>query len=262
MKPYHYFPGRVPVILSIPHMGTEVPDEILNRFTANARHLPDTDWHLDRLYSFAQEFGVHILMANYSRYVIDLNRAPNGESLYPGKFTTGLCPLTLFDGTPIYQAGMEPDENEIQQRIQKYWQPYHDKLQSLIDEMKTQRIVVFDAHSIGSRIPLLFEGVLPSLNIGTADGASAHLELTEKILQHCENSDYSTVCNGRFKGGYITRHYGNPSLGVDAVQLELTQKNYMQENYPFAYEEDKARELQVVLHGIISLLIDWVKIPK
>jgi N-formylglutamate deformylase len=259
MDSYHYFPGKVPVILSIPHMGTVVPDEIFKRFTTKACQLPDTDWHLDQLYSFAHDLGVHVLMANYSRYVIDLNRAPDGESLYPGKFTTGLCPLTLFDGTSIYQAGMEPDEEEIKQRIQKYWQPYHDRLQSVIDEQKTQRVVVFDAHSICSTVPMLFEGILPSLNLGTADGASADSRLTQKLITHCSNSSYSSVYNGRFKGGYITRHYGNPSQGIDALQLELAQLNYMQESFPFTYNDKKAKELQKTLHAILSILVDWCK---
>ncbi len=259
MQPYDYFPGTVPILVSIPHRGTFVPDALLKRFTAPAKQLPDTDWHLDRLYSFARELGVHLLMATHSRYVIDLNRSPDGQVLYPGKFTTGLCPLTLFDGTPIYQGGYEPDEEEIQQRIQKYWQPYHDKLRAIIAELSSeQRVVVFDAHSIRSKVPLLFAGVLPNLNFGTADGLSANPELTKKLMTYCERSPYSVVCNGRFKGGYITRHYGNPSLGIDALQLELAQENYMGESYPFTYDEDKAKKLQETLRGVFGGMREWV----
>ncbi|MHB1947250.1 MAG: N-formylglutamate deformylase [Gammaproteobacteria bacterium] len=259
MKPYHYFPGTIPIVVSIPHTGTYVPEAILNRFSSSAKQLSDTDWHLERLYAFARDLGVHMLVATHSRYVIDLNRAPDGQSLYPGKFTTGLCPVTLFDGTPIYQKDREPDEKEIQERIELYWRPYHNQLQSLITELKNQkRIVVFDAHSICSQVPMLFEGTLPDLNLGTADGTSADSQLTTEIFTYCQNSPYSSVCNGRFKGGYITRHYGNPTERIDAIQLELTQMNYMQESVPFTYDDDKAKKLQMILQGIFSVLRRYV----
>lgn len=259
MELYHYFPGILPVIINIPHAGTYVPDGILNRFVPAARQLPDTDWHVDQLYAFARELGFHMLVATHSRYVVDLNRSPDGQSLYPGKFVTNLCPVTLFDGAPIYQMGLEPDEREVQNRIKMYWQPYHQKLQSIIDELKIQqRVIVLDAHSICSQVPMLFSGILPSLNLGTADGISASPELTEKLISCCEKSEYSTVCNGRFKGGYITRHYGNPAQGVDAIQLELAQFNYMNEAYPYTYDEKKAKQLQKTLHRFLSVMIDWV----
>lgn len=257
MELFQYYPGTKPLILSIPHTGTYVPETISRRFTSAAIQIPDTDWHLERLYSFARELGVHLLVATHSRYVIDLNRAPSDESLYPGKFTTTLCPTTLFDGTAVYQEGMEPDEKEIQERIKTYWQPYHQKLQTLIDELKTkQRVIVFDAHSICSRVPKLFDGLLPGLNLGTADGQSANRELVERLQAYCESTSYSTVINGRFKGGYITRHYGNPAQAVDAIQLELAQSNYMNESFPFHYDEVKAKDLQKVLSGLLSLLIE------
>ncbi|TAK76346.1 MAG: N-formylglutamate deformylase, partial [Gammaproteobacteria bacterium] len=248
----------------IPHAGTHVPETIFERFTLPAKQLPDTDWHLEQLYAFAHELGVHILIATHSRYVIDLNRAPDGQSLYPGKFTTGLCPTTLFDGSPIYKKDREPDDKEVQERIHTYWQPYHNKLQTLIDQLKHHpRIVIFDAHSIRSQVPLLFEGVLPDLNLGTADGLSAHPELTNRLMKYCQQSPYSVVCNGRFKGGYITRHYGQPAQGIDAVQLELTQINYMQETYPFIYENNKANTLQLLLRKLIEALCSrWLDGPS
>lgn len=257
MQTFHYFSGTVPIILSIPHTGTYVPDNILERFQSPAKQLPDTDWHLEQLYAFAHELGIHMLVATHSRYVVDLNRAPDGESLYPGKFTTGLCSTTLFDGTPIYQIGMEPDEKEVQERIQTYWQPYHHKLQTLINELKTnKRVIVFDAHSICSRVPKLFDGLLPSLNIGTADGQSASRALSDRVFSYCKNTPYSTVINERFKGGYITRHYGNPGQSVDAIQLELAQFNYMNELFPFSYDKNKAKEFQTMLFGLFSLLME------
>ncbi len=256
MEIYHYFAGTAPIIVSIPHTGTFVPEPLLERFMPPAKQLPDTDWHLEQLYSFAHELGVHLLVATHSRYVIDLNRAPDNQSLYPGKFTTSLCPTTLFDGTPLYQNGMEPDDKEIQERIKKYWQPYHDKLHTTINQLRKHHgeVIVFDAHSICSQVPLLFEGQLPDLNIGTADGKSADNQLIEKLMKHCQRRPYSSVCNGRFKGGYITRHYGEPAAGVHAVQLELTQQNYMLETYPFTYLEPKAKLLQATLREMITIL--------
>lgn len=257
MKLFNYFSGKLPIILSIPHTGTYVPDPLLERFRTEAKQLPDTDWHLEKLYAFASSLGIHMLVASHSRYVVDLNRAPDGTSLYPGKFTTGLCPTTMFDGTPIYLNDMEPDEKEIHNRIQTYWQPYHNKLQSLIDALKAhhKRVIVFDAHSICSQVPKLFTGILPDLNLGTADGQSASEELTAELASYCSNTPYSSVLNGRFKGGYITRHYGNPAQGIDAIQLEMAQINYMNESFPFTYEDDKAKKCQEMLVGLLSILV-------
>ncbi len=259
-EPYIYLAGKVPVLVSIPHVATHVPGNIRERFTEPARMLPDTDWHVERLYAFARQLGVHMIVATHSRYVVDLNRSKDNASLYPGKFTTGLCPLMLFDGTSVYRQGEEPDAEEIEQRVLQYWQPYHDKLQSVLDTLREKhgKIILFDAHSIRSQVSMLFEGVLPDLNIGTADGASADAGLSERLVAQAKRSRYSVAYNGRFKGGYITRHYGNPAQGVHAVQLELAQKHYMAEDYPFTYDEIKARELQPVLHGLLSYLIKKV----
>lgn len=253
MSLFNYHPGNTPLIVSIPHTGTFVPPEILDRLSEPAKRLPDTDWHVERLYDFARGLGAHVLAATHSRYVVDLNRAPDDSSLYPGRFTTGLCPLTLFDGSPLY-TGNAPDDREIKKRTETYWQPYHDKLQSLIAEAKAKhgRAVVFDAHSIRSEVPTLFSGTLPDLNLGTADGKSCDAKLAEALLAHAKASPYSAVLNGRFKGGYITRHYGDPANGVDAVQLELAQKNYMSEDYPFAYDEAKAGRLRATLKGLLK----------
>lgn len=259
MEFYHYFPGTIPIIVSIPHTGTYVPDFILKRFVSSAKHLPDTDWHLEKLYTFVRELGIHLLIATHSRYVVDLNRPPDGQSLYPGKFTTGLCPTTLFDGTPLYLPGMEPNDQEIQERTQLYWQPYHKKLVSIIDHLQPhKRKILFDAHSICSHVPALFEGTLPHLNVGTADGISADTELTKQLTEYGKSSPYTTVCNGRFKGGYITRHYGQPTKGIHAIQLEMTQLNYMQETYPYSYDDHKAKQLQATLQRFFSKMITWL----
>jgi len=259
MEPYRYILGTVPVVVSIPHTGTYVPDAILERFNEPAKQLPDTDWHVDKLYGFAQALGVHVLAATHSRYVVDLNRAPDGKSLYPGKFTTALCPVTFFDGKPLYKEGQEPDEREIHLRVSAHWQPYHDKLQSLVTELGKggKKVVVFDAHSICSRVPALFDGILPDMNLGTADGGTADSDLVQRLVECCVHSPYSHVLNGRFKGGYITRHYGRPGHNIHAVQLELAQHNYMQESPPFTYDDIKAAALQATLKRLLAILVAW-----
>ncbi len=259
-QPYTYIPGTIPLLVNMPHTATDVPTFISERFTAAAKPLPDTDWHIEKLYSFARELGVHLLIPKYSRYVVDLNRSPDNESLYPGKFTTGICPLTTFTGEAVYEKNREPDEKEIKQRVADYWQPYHDKLQSILDTLKQKhkQVILFDAHSICSVVPKLFDGVLPDLNIGTADGHSADSILSERFFAAAKASSYSVVYNGRFKGGYNTRHYGKPGQGVHAVQLELAQHNYMDENYPFTYDTTKAKQLQAVLRKLLTQLIQEI----
>lgn len=252
MEPYRYLPGTRPLVISIPHAGTYVPPAILERFTAPAKRLPDTDWHVDRLYAFAGEMGAHLLIATHARYVADLNRPPDDASLYPGQFTTGLCPLTLFDGTPVYREGQAPDEAEVRERVDLYWRSYHGKLQALIAALKP--CVLFDVHSIRSRVPALFDGRLPDLNLGTAGGASCDPALQRALAECLGSRAYSLAVNGRFKGGYITRHYGQPGEGVQAVQLELAQCNYMDEDYPYTYDEARAARLQTVLRAFVGAL--------
>ena len=256
---YHYFPGHIPIVVNIPHAGIFVPDKIIECFTPQAKPLPDTDWHVEQLYAFARQMGAHMLVATHSRYVVDLNRDSSGQLLYPGKFTTGLCPTTLFDGSLVYINKIEPDEVEIQERINSYWQPYHDKLQAIINKLQANGpVIVFDAHSIRSQVPNLFDGILPDLNIGTADGVSAHRDLTEKLFELSKQSPYTAICNGRFKGGYITRHYGNPTQNIHAIQLELAQHNYMEEGFPFTFHPDKAYKLQKTLRELFIIMQAWL----
>ncbi len=257
MEMYRYTPGTVPLIISIPHTGTHVPPPILERFTEKAKPLPDTDWHVEKLYGFVRDLGVHIVAATHSRYVVDLNRGTDNTSLYPGQFTTGLCPTTLFDGSSLYLPDKEPSAEEISERTKTYWQPYHSKLSELITTLKEKhgRVILFDAHSIRSQVSTLFDGTLPDLNFGTADGVTMNDALVGKLTAEAACSGHTHVLNGRFKGGYITRHYGAPANGVESIQLELAQKNYMDED-SFAYDEAKAATLQKTLRALMQILVD------
>ncbi len=243
---FTYHPGHLPLFITVPHAGTALPEDLGSRLSADSHHLPDTDWHIPQLYAFVKEIGAHLLVAHYSRYVIDLNRPEDDTSLYPGRFTTGLVPLHRFDKRPLYRAGQEPDAAEVQQRIDLYWRPYHQKIADVLRELRHQhdRVVLWDAHSITSHVPAFFEGELPTVNLGTVDGQSCDHSLQQRLEAVAQASGYTWVMNGRFKGGYTTRHYGQPSQGLHAVQLELAQSSYMEETYPFTYVPDKAKRLQ------------------
>lgn len=250
---YRYHQGTSPLLINIPHGGTEVPDQIAQRFTSKARALPDTDWHVPVLYAFARVLGASILEARLSRYVVDLNRPPDDDSLYPGQMTTGLCPDTLFDGTPLYQTGESLPEAEIETRRQRYWQPYHDQLSTVLERIRDKfgYALLYDAHSIASRVPRLFSGRLPALNLGTADGRSCTPACERALAAVLAASSYTNVVNGRFVGGYITRHYGRPRDNVHAVQMEITQESYMDEIEGFPYIDAKAGRLQPVLESLL-----------
>jgi N-formylglutamate deformylase len=249
--------GTAPLLISIPHMGTYIPADIKSRMTEAALRLPDTDWHVDKLYWFAKDMGASILMSTHSRYVIDLNRPQDDSSLYPGQLKTGLCPLQTFAGENIYKDGEEPDAIEKANRIGAYWLPYHETLEAELQRIKAEhgRAVLYDAHSIKSVVPLLFDGRLPDLNIGTAKGASCGAGIGEKALAAASGRGYTTVLNGRFIGGYITRHYGRPQEGIYALQMELVEANYMDENYPYTYDSAKAANLQRALKAVLESLL-------
>jgi N-formylglutamate deformylase len=245
--------GHLPLLISIPHLGTRIPPALAAQMTPEAVRLVDTDWHLDQLYDFAAAMGASIIQATYSRYVIDLNRPPTGESLYPGQTTTGLCPNETFRGEPLYLAGCEPDAAEIARRRELYWQPYHDALAAELKRLQQLhgQVLLWDAHSIASMLPRLFEGKLPDLNFGTVGGASCGPRVLQAVLQCLEGEPFTQVVNGRFKGGYITRHYGRPSPGIHAIQLELCQCLYMNEAEPFDYRPDVAQKLQPALQRML-----------
>jgi N-formylglutamate deformylase len=260
MDSYRFQAGETPVLLSIPHGGTRIPPELAARMTEAGKAIPDTDWHLDRLYDFAAALGVGILAADFSRYVIDLNRNPDGTALYRGADNTELCPTTTFERLPIYRDGEAPDRREIEERIRTYWRPYHDRLETELKALKARFgiAVLFDAHSIRSRVPRFFEGRLPDFNLGTADGASAPSHLSGRLMNVLSSSDrYGAILDGRFKGGYITRHYGRPAERIHAVQLELAQVTYMEEEPPFGYRPEAAAEVRPILERFVTTLVDW-----
>ncbi|HWU52225.1 MAG TPA: N-formylglutamate deformylase [Tahibacter sp.] len=250
--------GTAPLLVSLPHDGSEIPPDIAARLVPAARRAPDTDWHVSRLYAFARELGASVLVPRYSRYVIDLNRPSDDVSLYPGQNTTGLCPTVQFNGEPVYLPGQEPDAAEIAQRLEIYWKPYHDALQQELARLRAAhgRVVLWDGHSIRSVVPFLFEGRLPDFNVGTAGGASCSPALQARLQAVlAAQSDYSHVVNGRFKGGHITRHYGRPAEGVQAVQLELAQLNYMDED-SFAYLPQRAEPTAALIRRLLEAALE------
>ena len=257
--PFVFHAGTAPLLVSMPHVGTYLPPAIAARLTVEARRVPDTDWHLDRLYAFAKEMGASILMATHSRYVVDLNRPSDNTSLYPGQSVTTLCPLDTFDDAPLYLEGMAPDAAEIAARVSACWHPYHQQLRAELARLRQQHgiAMLWDAHSIRSALPRFFAGKLPDFNLGTADGASCDPALAGTLLGIAQSiPGHSAVLNGRFKGGHITRHYGRPAEGIQAVQLELTQCSYMNESGGFEYLPGRAERIQPNLRSLLAAMLD------
>lgn len=264
--PFLLHRGSVPLLISMPHVGTHVPADIASRLTPQARQVHDTDWHLERLYGFARELGASVLSATHSRYVVDLNRPPDDASLYPGQNVTGLCPVDSFDNQPLYaHPNGVPDAAEIAARRTAYWMPYHAQLQAELERIRAEHgvVVLWDAHSIRSVLPRFFEGTLTDLNLGTADGASCDVALAQALLTQAQAATgYTAVLNGRFKGGYITRHYGQPQRNIHAVQLEMTQCSYMQETMPFDYLPDVAGRVQPHLQRMVQAALSFASRPS
>lgn len=248
--------GDAPVVLGMPHVGTWLPEAIRANLNARGRGLDDTDWHIDRLYDGLLP-GVTIVQATFHRYGLDANRDPSGASLYPGQNTTGLVPLTDFDGNPIWDKA--PDAAEIAARRAAFHAPYHAALTAELARVRAIHgvAVLYDCHSIRSHIPFLFDGTLPDFNIGTADGVTCDPRIAAAVHRICTASGRATVLNGRFKGGWTTRHYGRPKDGIHAIQMELAQSTHLAtEAQPFAYDPDKAATLRPILAHILQTLAD------
>lgn len=255
-----FTPGRQPVLINVPHAGTFIPGDIEAKLTPAGRAVPDTDWHVERLYVAALQMGCAMLTATHSRIVADLNRDPGGALLYPGASNTELCPTTTFADEPIYLDGELPDAHEIERRRRMYWQPYHERLATEIAAVKARHgyCILLDAHSIRSRVPRFFEGRLPDLNLGTSDGKSCSPALAARAFAALQAvPGFTAIHNGRFKGGYITRHYGRPEEHVHALQLEIAQACYMPESSPRPYDAAASAPLRQVLGGLASALLDF-----
>jgi len=260
--------GTAPLLVSFPHTGTRLPAGLEGKFVSSWQARRDADWWVDRLYDFAASLGATTVRTRISRSVIDVNRDPSGASLYPGQATTELCPTTNFDGDPLYRDGCKPDDAEIARRTQTYFMPYHDTLRLELERLRKAHahVVLFEAHSIRSHIPRLFDGELPQFNLGTNSDKSCSPNLTGAIRKVCTGTSYSHVVNGRFKGGWTTRHYGEPDRGLHAIQLELACRGYMDEpdhptpdNWPTPYTEARAADLRAVLKDILNAALTFAR---
>ncbi|HSD52785.1 MAG TPA: N-formylglutamate deformylase [Burkholderiales bacterium] len=259
MEPFRFRAGTAPLLVSMPHVGTYVPPALAARMTDGALFLPDTDWHVDRLYDFLDALGASVLIATHSRYVVDLNRPPDNANLYPGQDTTGLVPVDTFARAPVYRDGALPDVGEIAARVERYWRPYHAQLARELDRLRAAHgyALLWDAHSIASEVPRFFPGRLPDLNLGTVGGASCAPAIEAAVAAVARVAPaYSSVLNGRFKGGYITRRYGQPDAGVHAIQLELAEITYMDEAPPFLFDEARAARLRPHLRAMLESILE------
>ncbi|GBQ81220.1 N-formylglutamate amidohydrolase [Gluconacetobacter johannae DSM 13595] len=259
-------PGHLPILITIPHAGDRLAPGMEDRMTPRGKRLPDTDWYMEHLYAFALSRGIGVLRANFSRYVVDLNRGHDDAALYPGRPSTGLVPLLGFDGQPIYSEGREPGPAEVAERTKRYWQPYHDAIRNELDRLREACgwAILWDVHSIGSEIPRLFEGRLPDLNFGTNSGQSCAPSLARDVLACAEGlASYSHVRDGRFKGGHTTRHYGRPETGIHAVQLEIAQSTYLaSENDPWPIDLQAAATLSGAIERLIDTAVAWRPAPQ
>lgn len=255
---YDFIPGSSQLLISMPHVGTELMPEVAAGLAEPAKGLCDTDWHLPILYDFAQKMGASLLIARWSRFNIDLNRPSDDKPLY-ATATTGLYPDTLFDGQALFASGKAPDAAARARYLNEIWKAYHQRIASELTRIKSQHghAVLFDAHSIKGFVPRLFDGQLPDFNIGTNEGKSCAASLTRRLAAACDDPNFTHVVNGRFKGGHITRYYGRPQDGIHAVQLELAQRTYMREEPPFDYQPSLAMRVQPVLARFVDTMTTW-----
>ena len=271
--------GDAPLIVSMPHTGEQLVPEMERQLVSPWLARKDTDWHIEKLYDFVPEMGATVVRTLLSRTVIDVNRDPSGASLYPGQATTELCPTATFDGEPLYRANQAPNAREVARRKVVYFDPYHAVLAAEIARLKAQhaKIVLFEAHAIRSVIPKLFQGQLPDFNIGSNEGESCDTALTATVEAICDSTGFTRVSNGRFKGGWITRHYGNPAAGVHAIQLELACRSYMHEpnedhwasgppkyerdSWPAPYDEQHATPIREAVYRILLACIRFANKP-
>ena len=250
---FTFHKGTLPLLISVPHDGRLLSSDMQGVMSEAGKSLSDTDWHVTKLYEFARDLGASMITANYSRYVVDLNRSADDSALYAGQVATGLCPLQTFAGEDIYAGEVAVD---TEYRVNTYWRPYHEQIEAMLAELCAAHgyALLWDAHSIASRVPALFDGELPTLNIGTWDGRSCGSDMAHAVTAIAENSPYDAVLNARFKGGYITRHYGRPDNNVHAIQLEIAQCAYMDE-VTTSYDSQRASQLRDSLTAMLDAFI-------
>jgi formiminoglutamase len=261
--------GDAPLVVSFPHTGTELPPDVAEQLVSPWLATKDADWWIDQLYDFAAELGATTVRTRISRTAIDVNRDPSGASLYPGQATTELCPTTTFDGEALYRAGQAPSQDEIDRRLETWFEPYHLALEGEIARLRRRfgAVVLYDAHAIRSTIPRLFEGELPHCNIGTNSGASCDPRLANAVADVCASSPFSSILNGRFKGGWTTRRYGRPETGVHAIQMELACRAYMREpeeppaegSWPSPYEAARAERARTILRRVLEACLTFAQ---
>ena len=264
--------GNTPLVIGLPHTGTRIPEDAAGGLVSAWLATRDADWWVHKLYAFATELGATLVRTDISRTVIDVNRDPSGASLYPGMATTKLCPTMTFDADALYRSGREPDDAEIARRTETWFQPYHDALASELARLRKVHpmVVLYDAHSIRSRIPRLFDGELPQFNIGTNSGRACSPALAQAVERICVGSGQSTILDGRFKGGWTTRHYGQPETGIHAIQMELADRGYMDEpdgvptpeNWPSPFRTDRAAPMQAILRDILEACLAFARSEK
>jgi N-formylglutamate deformylase len=263
MITFHLQRGTQPLLISMPHIGTHIPEALRDSYMPRALEVEDTDWHLDQLYDFADSLGASVLRPVVSRYVIDLNRPPDDQPMYPGSANTELCPTRFFTGEPLYRPGAQPDAEQRAGRLNAYWQPYHEALQGELARLRSEFgfVVLWDAHSIRCELPWLFKGRLPDLNIGSANGAAADASITSVVARCCAaHPEFTSVVNGRFKGGYITRRYGQPAEAVHAIQMEMGQHLYMMPSAPWHYLPGQAARIQPPLRQMVQATLDAARV--
>lgn len=250
---------KVPILLSVPHCGTEFPQELKGQYKQHLINAPDdTDWFVNRLYDFAASMGITMIHSTFSRWVIDLNRDPESKPLYTdGRIITALCPSTTFAGESIYNdERKEVDQAEVKRRLGIYYAPYHDQLAKKIFELKNKfgKVLLWECHSIRKFVPTVHTEKFPDLILGSNDGKSAAPGIIETTLEHLGKSPFTLKHNHPFKGGYITRHFGNPSENAHALQLEMTKVNYMDDS-ELNYDGARAEAVRKVLMKVFSELI-------
>ena len=253
MQIFDFQSADSPLLISIPHDGRMLTNEVSESIKKKFLSLPDTDWHVAKLYNSFEDLNANIIKSNYSRYVVDLNRSPDDKSLYTDQYSTNLCPIYSFSGENLYQNNYKIDENEIKNRVEEYWRPYHEKIRNTLNQIKDRHgyALLWDAHSIRSEVPNLFKGKLPDINIGTNSGKSCPKEIEELIYENALNSNYSVALNERFKGGFITREYGDPSSMFFAVQMEIAQSCYMCES-SIEFDEILSQKLSFLLKSMLE----------